>query len=61
MRCEPDDIILYYIVGAFALDNMVNYYTPIPVYVASIPVSMLLMFRFKRDKLDRLWFIVCIL
>jgi hypothetical protein len=61
MRCEPDDLPLYYIVGAFALDNVVNYFSPIPVYVISIPVSILLMFRFTRDQTDRLWFIASIL
>lgn len=61
MRREPDDLIIYYIVGAFALDNVVNYFSAIPVYVISIPVSVLLMFRFTRDKIDRLWFIACVL
>ncbi|SAL32768.1 hypothetical protein AWB69_02871 [Caballeronia udeis] len=61
MRHESDDLIIYYIVGAFALDNVVNYFSAIPVFVASIPVSILLMFRFTRDKIDRFWFIACIL
>lgn len=61
MRRETDDILIYYIVGAFALDNIVNYFVPVPVYVASIPVSLLLMFRFTRNRIDRLWFIACIL
>ncbi len=60
MRSEPDDVVIYFIVGAFALDNVVNYFSAVPVYVASIPVSMLLMFRFTRNKIDRLWFIACI-
>jgi len=60
MRRETDDILIYYIVGAFALDNIVNYFVPIPVYVASIPASLLLMFRLTRNRLDRLWFIACI-
>ncbi|MEW9582380.1 hypothetical protein [Paraburkholderia sp. DGU8] len=61
MRSQPDDLPIYFIVGAFALDNAVNYFSAVPVYVASIPVSILLMFRFTRDQTDRLWFIVCIL
>jgi hypothetical protein len=61
MRSQPDDLPIYFIVGAFALDNAVNYFSPVPVYVASIPVSILLMFRFTRDQMDRLWFIACIL
>lgn len=61
MRRETDDMLIYYIVGAFALDNIVNYFVAVPVYVASIPVSLLLMFRLTRNRLDRLWFIACIL
>lgn len=61
MRYEPDDLPIYFIVGAFALDNAVNYFSPVPVYVASIPVSILLMFRFTRDQMDRIWFIASIL
>ncbi|HEY2023278.1 O-antigen ligase family protein [Paraburkholderia sp.] len=61
MRSEFDDLPIYFIVGAFALDNAVNYFAAVPVYVASIPVSILLMFRFTRDQMDRLWFIVCLL
>ncbi|NVH74247.1 hypothetical protein FSB08_17235 [Paraburkholderia sp. JPY432] len=61
MRHEPDDLPIYFIVGAFALDNAVNYFSPIPVYVASVPISMLLMFRFTRNQMDRLWFIASIL
>lgn len=61
MRCEPDDLPIYFIVGAFALDNTVNYFSPLPVYVASIPVSILLMFRFTRNQTDRLWFIASLL
>jgi len=61
MRREADDLPVYFIVGAFALDNAVNYFAALPVYVASIPVSILLMFRFTRDQMDRLWFIASLL
>jgi|GEM_PF-1878611 len=61
MRREPDDLPLYFIVCAFALDNAVNYFAALPVYVASIPVSILLMFRCTRDQMDRLWFIASLL
>ncbi|MGF6551748.1 hypothetical protein [Paraburkholderia youngii] len=61
MRCEPDDLPIYFVVGAFALDNVANYFFPLPVYVASIPVSMVLMFRSTRNQNDRLWLLASIL
>jgi hypothetical protein len=61
MRSVSDDLPIYFGVGAFALDNVVNYFYPAPVYVVSIPISILLMFRSMHDQDDRLWFIACIL
>jgi hypothetical protein len=61
MRCEADDLPVYFVVGAFALDNVVNFFQPVPVFVASIPFSMLLMFRVTRDQSSRLWLIACML
>ncbi len=60
MRTEKtEDFPLYFIVGLFVLDNVVNYFAAIPIYVASIPLSVLILFCHTHSRRDRILFIVC--